>query len=96
MGRFHPSDPNEKDLYPFPPNQRPVFELFGPDELLVMAICQRDVYSEKYTLMEQRRFAVREFNRGRDWSYAHLVEYVHVKACRDLLIRKKTFWEKLF
>lgn len=95
VDRFAPADPTAKNLHPYPPNRRPIFELFDPDELLAMATCQRDVYTEKHGEMEHRRHVLRERNRGREWSYGDQVEYSHVKAYRGLLCEKKRFWELL-
>ena len=95
VDRFAPADPTAKNLHPYPPNRRPIFELFDPDELLAMVTCQRDVYTEKHGEMEHRRHVLRERNRGREWSYDDQLEYSYVKSYRGLLLEKKRFWELL-
>lgn len=95
--RFHPADPDAKSLYPLPPNRRPDFELFGPDELMVMVNCQLEVYTEKHATIEQRCLGLRALHRGGPpWTNADLKEYGVLKSYRELLHEKKTFWENLY
>lgn len=96
VDRFHPADPNARDLHPFPPNRIPKFNLFSLDELIAMVTCQRDVYNEKYAEMEKRRLALRQVNKYKEWSHDDKVEYAYLKAYKDLLWDKKNFWESVY